>query len=266
MSALKKDELEKVLEIMFNQLQQKRLLPDGVQNKDELIQKVADKLENTSIDKEDLHKTEIKNALSVALMSEIVADKNKELELDYTILFKNFRDTPKEEVKEEFKHELKKFLMTYNKQFLDDKLSEKEIDKAVDKITDNLSKTENEDSKCLAESPQATDLLAETLSAGLRNLFGGIDPRFPGSQMSNVTSIVGNMAAIPDQHGANATSNAFIDEQNRFDGKADSLGIENSVRNRLDALSDTIEENLSEEGIYSTAPRLTMPGTKQKSH
>lgn len=265
MTALKEAELKRVLEVLFDELKEKKMLPDGVENKDQLIEKVLEKLQDVEIDKEDLHKSETKNALCLSIAAQALSDKNKNFEFDYKILFKNFRDNAPEHVQKEYKQELKKFLMEYNKVFLNNQFTEKEIDKAVENISKIVFNSLDDDAKSLKDTKNAIDGIADmilsALEMSLKNLFGGIDPHKAGSIVAPVQMIVGNLSGIADQSSTSETSNAFIDEQNRFGGSdSDSLGMKNSIRLRLDKLSDVLEDALKEEGVLSNAPRLEMGG------
>lgn len=78
MGVLNKDELSDVLNVLFNQMQEQKMLPPQlISDKTQIIEQVAENLSNNcEIDKSDLQKPALQKALCVSLISQGVANKN----------------------------------------------------------------------------------------------------------------------------------------------------------------------------------------------
>lgn len=286
MAAFGRDELRKTLELLLKKMQQQGMVTN-VQNKDEIIESIV-KTIGKDVTAEKLHTPEFKKGLMVALVSEVVASKNPDAKFDYSKLFESVPD--KENFKKLFKKELKDelhklFDMMYKLTPDSKKIPDKELDNKLDKIVDEmLAERKANDESSLAENKNAMEKVLNSFmqvltlldvvsnkepgkdkafEESMRSLFGGMDPRIEGGMMMPVQSIIGNLTGIADQSGqSNETSGAFIDESNSYQGKEDYLGIENTVLNRLEAIAGTIDTELEAEGVYSTAPKLKVPGTR----
>lgn len=279
MAALGRNELRKALELLLKEMQRKGMVLN-VSNTNSIVDNIVDKV-GKQVTSEKLHTPEMKKALMVCLMSEVVASKNTGIMFDYSKLFNDNRDTPMPQLKKELKEELSKLYKALNELTPDaEKLSEKDLDMAVDKITEVLmDKFKKQDEASLAENQNTMnyilDAFAEALNAvdkkldaskeydkaqeeSMRSLFG--TNLKAGYIQVPVRAIIGNLTGIADVSGANnPTSGAAIDEMNSYQGHEDPHGIENTVRERLETISNTIDNELTAEGVYSTAPK-NLPG------
>lgn len=260
---LNKDELIQVLELLFNRMQRNGMLPPSIQNKQTLIEAVANHIDaNFEIQKEVLRNPAIQKSLSLCILSAAIADRNPNFKFDYVSLFQEKNDP--EEMKKELTEQLIILLTESNKLNPKNQFTPKAIRQLAETFALKLThQFMQEKQNSPAENNQIVDVLAEMFSASLRNLFGGIDPRVAGGQIVPVMTIVGNLAGIVNVSGGHETSNAFIDEQNRFDGHADPLGIENSVRIRFAAITQEIEADLAELGVL---PPSNWPPTPHPNH
>lgn len=248
-----------ILKKIANELQKKGMLPAGEMN--HLVKQVAEQLKDANLKKDDLKDKNIQKALSLSLIAEHIGSKNKKYKFNYRILFDKELSDDQDKFKLTLKNELKKLLLELNKLNPQKKFTEKAIDDLCEKLARDLTKKfwAKSSQKCIAENNTAVDATAELLGLALKNLYG-VDPRFAGGQAIPVLNIIGNLTGIVQYQAHAGTSNAFIDELNRFDTKPDPLGIENSIRLRLDQIcGKTLEDDLLE--IASSPPRLKPPGT-----
>lgn len=218
---------------------------------------------NITITPEELHTTECKKMLCLALVTETIKNDHPDFGLNYAFMFKKDL-TPEEqiEVKNRFKPELKMLLKRLNELNADPKkrLTDDELEFGVEELLKHFHVEENKPS--LSQNNAAIDIFAELLSAANKNLYGGIDPSKPGSVATPIYEFFGNLFNITNTRGENLISNAFIDSSNRFDAKEDPLGRKNVIRERLDAISfDSIENDLQSIGIYRPSPHPHLPGS-----
>lgn len=258
---LNKNELIEVLELLFNRMQENGMLPPTIENKQALIEEVANQIDsNFEIEKQALRNPAIQKSLSLCILSAAIAGKNPNFKFDYVSLFQE-KNNP-DEMKKELTAQLVILFTEANKLNPKNQFTPKAILALAEVVALELTNQfMKEDQHCPAENNDIVDVLAETFTSSLRSLFGGIDPRVAGGQIMPVLTIIGNLTGIVNLSSGHATSNAFMDEQNRFNGHADPLGIENSVRIRLGAITHQLETALDQLGVlaHSNWPPIPHP-------
>jgi hypothetical protein len=72
------------------------------------------------------------------------------------------------------------------------------------------------DENALGKNQMVINVYEEMLSAALVNLFGGTDPRHPGTVLKPVTSAIGNLHSFANYAQAGAASTMGEDNKDRF--------------------------------------------------
>src|SRR3990167_265926 len=205
-------------------------------------------------------------ALTLTILSTLIKNQRPDLgdRLNPSLLFsKELIHTP-DELKKELKKELKLVLSILMKlQPKRKQLSEEELDKEVDRLVNKLcDQFKDKNLSFIAKDDPTVEILdasyAALMALALRNLFGGVDPRYGGVAFP-VTAITGNFAGLVD-YGPGETS-AAIDNASRVDPGYDPLGLELFSKLRkesLGALGEGLAEELVAEGLLTSAsPQLT---------
>jgi len=242
-AALELNEIKKLLEIVVKEMQKQGMLPPNPQI--DLVD-LADNLKKMDLNRERIKDPNFIKVLKISLVNELVGNHRPELKLDPKLLFD--RDTPKPELQKKLKEELIKIfkaaqeLQKQNglepKAQFSDQAIEQEAHLLSLKMTEKLDRFES-----IADNKDSLKLV-DTIGESMRSLFG-MNPNTPGEPKIPVLYVIGNLSGIADQSGANnEISGAFMDAYNSFQGGPDGLGIENTVRNRIDTISNSIETAL----------------------
>lgn len=91
----------------------------------------------------------------------------------------------------------------------------------------------------------------------LRNLYGGIDPRF-GGLVATVTTVLSNDNAYGSDNAGDPNDLSQVAEANRFDFHGDSGGRENAIMQRLVGLGGALLEVLHESRLLTPTPTNTL--------
>lgn len=246
-------ELEKLLNTLLTGMEGKGMI-QGLENRDALVQAVVMTISNVRGDltREDLRDPTFQKALCLSLMfvhlgstkgmehlDLLKKDPDGNISLIANLFKKNANlDITRDELKNVLKQLLKHMDQYPHPTYAPaKKLTEEEIEALAERMARNIDafKLLPADMEALHQDPSVIDTVAEIFSASLRNLYGGVDPRFPGSLVSPVVSIIGNLYGIVDPIADNAESLAFIDISNRPDPGplGDPSGAQNEIRIRL---------------------------------
>jgi hypothetical protein len=261
---MKQQQLLQMLEVIFQDLEKKGLLPKmEPEERKKLIDKVAGDVFN-KVELEDIRELKIvQKALALALMTEFVTSKDPALAARFGHINLFDKDVS-------LKNHFVLLLTALNALVPDPakRLTPAAINSQAEKLAvlckDNPEKSLADNMVALnavsflldlCKAASAKDPLNDTLGA----LFSR-DPRVLGGPARVVGYNPGNLSGIVDQGGDNATSLAFIDVLNKFDGGPDPLGIKNTIRMLLDETdSSVLEDSLKEISAYSAIPKPQGP-------
>ena|SRR3990167_2291746 len=263
MGTVPDNKLREVLENLFDDMQNKGMLPaSSAQHKDQIIDSLVEDF--TGPDKiKEIAYDDLKNIDGVKFLCAAIAEKDLSHRLDpekrfqFNDLFSDKLD--KKEEKEKLKDEIKCILKTlyvmrpdpHNKKLSDDEL-EKKLNELAEGMANKLQAKKGKSEK------ETKEIFADELTKALENLYGGIDPTMVGGVQKVVECIIGNMSGIPSRNTGGPLSMAFIDSFTRPDFKSDALGIEHAIMTRLDAIGSDGMEVTSH---FKAPPSLKPPGT-----
>jgi hypothetical protein len=268
----KKQHLMKMLEVVLEHLQEQGLLPKDMDEheKHELLDNVAEKLLNKSehIELSLKHDADgsMKNALSLCLITEFVAMHNPTFKSEYNQLELEQlfdKDLSLQEQRLVLEHHFTVLLSALNNLISEPKLRVENdiIQQQAKELA--LQCTQIDSEACLAENKAITnitaviinDLLADTLTETLSNLFGGLDPRHPGVTIKPVLVENGNPMGIPNENTTNVEINkAFMAVISRPEGN-ELLGIKTPLAYQLELTNTALEEKLDEVISAAYAPK-----------
>jgi len=254
MPALSARELEKVLEGIFEELQQKgyinALTP---KEKDHFIQNIIENLNtnDVSIQKEDLLDPKFRKTLCLSAISEVVSVNYPELKLNHSFLFKDHSQANRNELKNELNDYLEKTLTALNRMSPNPMTSVKIKALALD-LSEHLTQdfmNAPQDQNSLAKNQKVANVYEEMLSAALENLFGGTDPRHPGTVLRPVTTAIGNLHSFVNYAQPSAASTMGEDNKDRFQDRSKpgygmkEVTITNDIMKGLDSLFDELGQS-----------------------
>ena len=207
---------------------------------------------------DDLHEHSTQHELTLQLIAGFIKTKVKDFKFDHTIFStptKEF-EKDKEKLKERLELNLLNLLTVLNEltpkpenKLKPDQLKFLAKNMANDLSNQTLRYTKVSDNKNVLDTFSTfMMMLLSGLTKSLKNLYGGIDPRFTGGINTPVLTALGNLMGIVDYNGVQATSEAFIDAQNRFDALPDPFGMENAIRQRLNIIFEP-QKNTQESRI-----------------
>lgn len=268
MANLNKDEISKVLEEIFKQMEKCGLKISG-EGKKNIIHTLADELQN-ALSKDDVKDKNVQKKLISCIASKIMGDekglknmvnvlnsgqkKSEDNTLDAKLgivlkFIQRFVD-----VKELKKHEKKPELQAFKELLL-----EMVLKPALKK---NAEKKNPQDEAALQKQ------LEKDMDLFLRNLYGGQNPTMNGEIAFPVLGpIIGNVFGFTNQCSADPTSNAeMVDLITENPGKVDPLGIENIAHIADIAIGEAVVSNLPDaEPSYQTPnpfnTKLKPPGS-----
>lgn len=245
--------LEQTLKLLLDHLDKLGVIR-GV-NKNDLVHQVMESIlsvRKDGIRPEELLDKTFQKTLILSLTSQHLNNKQLPgLELKYTDLFKfnkhDLTGKDKDDAEHELKNVFKILLDKINKLTPDpkNKLSDKQLDELAGFMAKKSLNTylKQGNQRTMGQSNTLLNMmLTLTLEISknvsvekeespndlaLRGKFGGMNPNKPFSIASIIQTIVGDFLGIPIKVGGNANSMEFLAELNRYDGKADPLGIEN---------------------------------------
>lgn len=289
MAELEGEQLKKALEVLFNFLEKKQLLPTVSNNKkNDIIDKVFSCIteNNISIDPEKLFDKSMQNTLAHAIISSSITSMiesspdllqkmgGNTFDFDLKYLFKNQFELENDLKKnpDELKNEYKKTLTALNKlePNPEKRLTEEEIEELaqglVDKQINDLPEA-LESEKFL--QPVDDEAFDEMLTATLINVCGGDDPRMPGIHVA-LETVVGNLTGMLDE-GASTNRDAILDIGSRVDDDPDYVGIKTSNKTHsisIGAMSPELEVELENAHFLKPAnePAYTSPYAIKPPH
>ena len=221
MPALSNKELEQVLEKIFDELLQKGYINAlSSKDKEHFIQNIIENLSanDVSIQKEDLLNPKFRKTLCLSAISEVVSVSHPELKLNHSFLFKDHSQANRNELKNELNDHLEKTLTAMNR-MSPNPMSAVKVKALALELSEKLTQefmTGPEDENSLAKNEKVVDVYEEMLSATLENLFGGTDPRHPGTTLRPVTSAIGNLYSFVNYAQSNASSTMGEDNKDQF--------------------------------------------------
>lgn len=271
MATLEKDDLRKILEAVFNEIQGD-LKQLGVQDKDSLINQVVENLTG-KIDPATLKSAGVHKALGIALISQAVTNKFPGQGFDYSILFADKSNVNANELKNELIPELKKlFGLTQLNPKLTPKATAKKIDEYAEKLAAEITSR-------FMNAPAGQDNLAQNnvfnaliVEMYLRSIYGGNLPSREGDIDFPVLEIIGEFLGRPQEGPNQANPESLMEKRTSYDTRdADYQGFEEDALARIVSFGgvlDTVEEVLqslsesSKEDYRSPSP-FNMKNTPQ---
>lgn len=275
MSTTIEKDLIKVLRALLKKMQAKGMAA-GIKDQEQFIEKLASKISSArkNLTTDDLKNVAFQKLLCVALISQHLLNKspNKNLHFNFEKLFDEkllLTLDPKNSKQMKALEKTFKFLLSKVNELQPNKVSQEVIDKqAITLATTFLNRFLDSPKPKPANTLAIANTINELLEETMRQLFGGITK--PGGIVATVYQIAGNFFGIADQQGGNEVSMAFLDEVNRYDGKADYNGIENENFKRDIAIEGSFIDNLLAEPSSTPSPsrtpfstKLTPPGTEK---
>jgi hypothetical protein len=255
--------LDKLLDDLLKKLQEQGItqgLTFSAENKKSILKELRDHLkEEHGINlTNDMLKNNpaLQKTLALALTAVVASHMDPTFKFKLHLLFMD-----KDKVdKLELKKEIKRLLVLLNNQSPHPE-NDAMLDQLAEKIIAKLISTHK---FSIAEDDENLKVLDKLMSEFLRNMFGGIDPRYTGEPAVPLARLVGNLAGLVDM-GPGFSPTAMIDQNKRIGGPDYTGSIELTLEREIGSvgLVDFLVDEFRAAGLlYDTVkPHQRPPGS-----